>query len=341
VNTEDASDTISLTQEDVIVYDFNIGLFREIVCDILGFRPSRAEIGQYGHAFPVGNWEPVGGQSYPVHWITARDPRVCGKQVREMLFDNPSPMIFLTPSRRKWDMDTLGIIAKHKSTIAPLDELVTVDGGGRWCATPLWNETLTHFYRVQNPLATTLELPPYSFCKRGQMWVVRFNGMETFLKDGVGPQHISALLSQPGKSVYAVDLQMLASKQDIDTAPRPTAAGEMSDTTAIREVERRAKELLSDLDTARREGNSLLESEIEDEIDQLKDYLCQVRGLGGESRKSGNPADSIRRSVQQMIKKSIDTISDELPDCAKHLSRSIRTGFVVSYTPECEIHWVL
>jgi len=173
------------------------------------------------------------------------------------------------------------------------------------------------------------------------MWVVHFNSNEMFLRDGIGPQHISVLLSQPHQSIYAVDLQMLASKQNLETTPRPHSGGEMSDSKTLLEVETRAKELLSALDTARREGNSMFESEIEHEIEQLKDYLCQVKGKGGEVRKSANPSDSIRRSVQQMIKRTIETIAEELPECARHLSRSIQTGFVVNYNPESELPWVL
>ena len=341
VNPKDSNDTIPLTQEDVIEYDFNIGLFREVICEILGFRPARGEIGPYGHTFPVGNWEPGGGQSYPVHWITARDPRDCVEYVRELLLDNPSPMIFLTPSRRKWDMDTLAVIAKYKSTMAPLDELVIVDGEGRWSASPLWNEALIYFYRMLNPPAEAPELPPNIFRKRGEMWVIRFEGEETYLKDSVGLQSIGQLLMKPHVPIFVMELRALLNGQNPDSVAQPFAREDVVDQETLTALKHRYLELQADLGKAQRDGNAIMEEETEREMEKIIQYLGQIKALGGEPRKANDDFEKARSATSKAFWRSVNQIRGDLPRLAAHLEKSCVVGMVCNYTPERNLDWVL
>ncbi len=347
IDDEDFDNRLTLMRSDIIRYRFDLKQFRRETSPILGLKPDETEIDRNNCTILWGVWEPEKGAAFPVRLLLLHFQDNLKEQLYEMIVNRHAPgEMILTPTRDDWKDGIEELARKNKLLLVPLDEIFQEENG-KILPTPEWNEYLTAFCKmIEMDLPSSLqqktpEAAQYEFRRKGQMWVLRFDGKEMFLKDGVGPQHISVLLSQPGRSIYAVDLQMLAAKQDTATAPRPTAAGEMSDAATIREVESRARELLADLDVARRDGNSILESEIEDEIDQLKNYLCQVKGIDGEARKSNNPADSIRRSVQQMIKKTIDTIGLELPDCASHLAHAIRTGFVVSYNPTSEVQWVL
>ena len=338
---------VEMKLSDILVHQFDLWRLRKEMCDGFGMVPLSGEIMRWDHTVPWGNLELEKGVTVPITLFIGGDYlRSFRERVMDQIFEREAVgEIVFTANRFEWDGKIEERARQHKILLVPFDEVVQLKEG-KFLPTPQWDEYMITFYQmVEMDLPSTLckapKITQFEFRKKGQMWVIHFHGHEMFLRDGVGPQHISVLLSQPNKSLYAVDLQILASKQDLETTPRPQANGEMSDLKTIQEVERQAKDLLTALDTARREGNSMLESEIEDEINQLKDYLCQVKGLGGEIRKSSNPSDSIRRSVQQMIKRTIDTIHEELPDCARHLSRSIRTGFVVNYNPEKILPWVL
>ena len=72
-----------------------------------------------------------------------------------------------------------------------------------------------------------------AFYRKGQMWVVRFEGQETYLENNVGPLYIARLVATPNRAVPAVTL--LASRIGIDERQLIGSSGELTDETAVEE----------------------------------------------------------------------------------------------------------
>ena len=183
--------------------------------------------------------------------------------------------------------------------------------------------------------------PPFEFRKKGQIWVVRYKGKELFLKDNDGPKYIAMLLPKPGRSLFAIDMHRIAAGYDPDAAARPDSGDDMTDRQTIREAEEQSQRLLAELDQARRDGDRIVEQEILDEIEKLANYLCETKGYGGKMKKNSNSADSIRRSLQQLIKSTIQEIEKESVECANHFRKSISTGLAICYDPNTKHDWSL
>jgi uncharacterized membrane protein YccC len=115
----------------------------------------------------------------------------------------------------------------------------------------------------------------------------------------------------------------------------------MSDSQTLSEVEKQLRKLLDELDQACRDGDRIVEQETLDEIEKLKQYLAQAKGLGGQFRNFSDAADNITRTVRQLIRRTIKDIGDDKDVCVIHLRKSIKTLAVFSYEPEIKINWVL
>jgi hypothetical protein len=149
------------------------------------------------------------------------------------------------------------------------------------------------------------------------------------------------LLAKPGRSLFAIDMHRIAAGYDPDTAVRPESGDDLTDRQTMREAEEQSQKLLAELDQARRDGDRIVEQEILDEIEKLANYLCETKGFGGKMKKNSNPADSIRRSLQQLIKGTILEIEKESVECANHFRKSITTGLAISYDPNTQHDWNL
>ncbi len=213
-----------LKKEDIIFYKFDLRRFRKEMCEGFGLVSQTGDVDLYERNIPWGTWEPEKGARFPVSFFLGWHGRAFSDRLAEVALNREAAgEMIITSNRRYWDEDALALAQKHRLLLVPLDEIIQVEDG-KFLPTPEWNEYLTAFCKmVEMDLPSKLggapKADPFEFRRKGQMWMVRFDGKEIFLRDGVGPQHISVLLSQPNRSIYAVDLQMLASKQDPETRP--------------------------------------------------------------------------------------------------------------------------
>jgi hypothetical protein len=339
MHPDDMCDRIQLAKQDVIKYEFDLRKFREILSKILGFHGSQEDFPYNTRVIPLGFWEETGGQTYPVLLVMPTHTKSFAEIMFQFFATKTSPMIIITPTNRFWAKEAIELFLQRKSIVVSLQEIIEVNDNV-WMATDEWKKTLQNFRDLLRP-PHLIEVPLYEFRKKGEIWHVRFGGQEGFLKDSVGAKTLSILLSKPGESILAVDLYLLGTGIDPQTIPQPSGGVELSDQQSILEIEQKAKMLIAELDSAQNQGDTVLENEIREEIDQLSDYLCQVKGLGGRLRKGNDNADSIRRSVQQGIKRVFESLDDDLPDFVKHCRQSISFGFVLRYDSVTNIQWEL
>ncbi len=230
------------------MYEFDLDKFGGFLAQMMGFRESQAGIERGDRCISLGTWEPEARAGYPVHLLLPRDGNHLTSMIHQIFVANTAPMIVLTPTRKTWGSETVELFRQHKSVLAPLVELIEVTSNG-WSATDAWWETLRDFLDRINP-PNLVTVAPYEFRKKGDFWVVHFDGKEGFVKDSIGAKYLSILFSKPGESMFALDLQLIGSGHDPKTAPQE-AGLELGDRQSVQEIEERSRRLLFELDQAK------------------------------------------------------------------------------------------
>src|SRR5207244_2600415 len=75
------------------------------------------------------------------------------------------------------------------------------------------------------------------------------------------------------------------------------------------------------------------------ERDFLAAELAGALGLGGRTRRTGDPFERARKAVTMRVGTALKAIAEVHPALARHLRASLSTGRFCSYTPEDPIHW--
>ena len=72
------------------------------------------------------------------------------------------------------------------------------------------------------------------------------------------------------------------------------------------------------------------------ELDFIAGELASALGLGGRSRRTGNPLERARKAVASRIRFSVTRLARVHPALADHLRRYVRTGTVCTYVVPAE-----
>jgi len=161
----------------------------------------------------------------------------------------------------------------------------------------------------------------------GDIRTVSFDGGSTSLKDSKGLQILAELLARPDTEMHVLDL--------VGAAPEASAgdAGPPLDDKARAEYKRRVSELREQLDEAEAFGDSGRADAIREELDFINRELSRAFGLGGRARRSGTAAERARVNVRRRLTDAIGKIGEALPDAARYLENTIKTGTYCRYSP--------
>ena len=329
----------SLQQEDVQFHRWNLVRFRNHIARSLGLEPANDADKTGDRLVRLGYYWLSPGKEYPVYWLRVNNYTDFQGGLLCLTLKRKSPFFLLTGTRADWDTELQDDMCERNSPLLALSEILDYRDG-QFLANDAWHGAVEMFRQTLHPVKM-VTVPPFEFRKKGQLWVVRYDGQELFLKDNDGPRYMAMLLANPGHSFFAIDMHQIAAGYDPDTTVRPNSGGDLTDRQTFREAEEQSRKLLSELDQARRDGDRIRKQEILDEIEKLANYLCETKGFGGRLKKNSSPTDSIRRSIQQLIKGTIKEIEKESVECAKHFRKSITTGYVICYDPSSEIYWSL
>jgi len=146
-------------------------------------------------------------------------------------------------------------------------------------------------------------------------------------------------LASPHRKVFAPELLEVVTGEPL--AQHTGSAGDQADRRTLEEAKREYLDLQEQIDQAKRDNDEARQQRLQPQLDQLTDYLKQVKGFGGRTRQASDDADKIRRSMTQAIGRTIDWLRDELPAAAQHLDNAIKTGLFMAYEPEEELPWNL
>ena len=219
-----------------------------------------------------------------------------------------------------------------------LQEIIEVNDNV-WMATEEWRKTLQNFRDLLHP-PHLIEVPLYEFRKKGEIWVIRYEGDDMYLKDSVGLQCISQLLAKPNDPVFVMELRAIVNGQKPENMVQTPTRDNVVDTETLTNLKRRYLELQSDLEETQRDGNEVAEKEIEEEMEQIVQYLYRVKTRGGEIRKTNDDFEKSRSATSKAFWRTINLIRNELPQLAEHLEKSCVVGVVCNYNPEHRIDWI-
>ncbi len=182
------------------------------------------------------------------------------------------------------------------------------------------------------------------FLRRGDYWIIGYQGEITFLKASRGLHCLSVLLRHPGREFHVRELLRLVvgtplvpnrqgKATDACQETCLSGAGPLLDAQAKREYKRRLDDLQKDLEEAERFDDLNRAALARDEIDAIAEQLSLAVGLGGRNRRTGSEAERARSAVTKRIKNSINRIGEAIPLLRSHLAARIKTGYFCSYNP--------
>jgi hypothetical protein len=124
----------------------------------------------------------------------------------------------------------------------------------------------------------------------------------------------------------------------------PDAAGggrgaEALDERARREIRARLQQLDEDEADADAAGDGERAALAREQRQQLAEAVARDFGLGGRSRRIGDPVERARKTVSTRIRRTITSLGKAHPELGRHLERSIDTGAWCAYRPAEPVDW--
>ncbi len=161
----------------------------------------------------------------------------------------------------------------------------------------------------------------------GESWVIAWGDAHVRLQHSKGVQWLSELVNEPGREFHVLDLVAAGEARDGGDA------GEQLDAEARRAYRERARELRSELDVARENGDAGRAEVAQKELDFLQKELGRALGLGGRERRAAAAGERARINVQRRLRDAVRRIAAQHSELGRHLDRSLKTGLFCSYRP--------
>jgi tetratricopeptide (TPR) repeat protein len=173
-----------------------------------------------------------------------------------------------------------------------------------------------------------------AFRREGGVWTLAFAGTSVNLQDAKGLHDLASLLASPGADVPAVRLLAGAGAEAF-------GSDERLDQTARTAYRRRLEELDDALDEAALGNDDRRVEVLAAERDALVAELSAAAGLGGRSRRLGDPGERARTTVTARIRDALRKIEQVHPALGAHLRESVITGRTCRYQPASPVRWRL
>ena len=197
------------------------------------------------------------------------------------------------------------------------------------------------------------KLQNYMFVRRGNGWLIRFNGGEEKYQPHLdGCDIIARLLEAPNTYIDYYELfpgTLTDDEPFVDgdemmdsmTISKRESYAPVSDEKAILAIKAR----INDLQLLMQDPGCPLDrkEEYEEETEKLTRHLNSIIGKGGKPRNVNKTEKRKRDRCRSLVKSVIDSIKVFDPNCAEHLKRNISYGTAPKYTnpnPEV-IKWVV
>lgn len=174
-----------------------------------------------------------------------------------------------------------------------------------------------------------------TFRRSGPVWELNFAGRLVRAPHGRGFVDLAYLLSRPGQAVPALELM-----GEMTGAQAGARGAEVFDERARREIRARLHELDAEIDEAEEVGDGEAAALAREQRQILAETVARELGLGGRSRRLGDPVERARKTVSTRIRRTISIVSRHHPELGRHLERSVDTGSWCAYRPDRPIDWI-
>jgi hypothetical protein len=173
-----------------------------------------------------------------------------------------------------------------------------------------------------SPTAAADGRPTFRF--DGGSWELAYADRRVHLPDAKGLRDLAVLLAQPGRPVPA--LRLLGAEEAAGADP-------VLDDRARAAYRARLDELEAEIDQASEWRDPVRAERAEAERQALIAELAAAAGLGGRTRRLGDPAERARKTVTARIRDSLRRIDRAHPPLGEHLRATVTTGTTCCYSP--------
>lgn len=171
-----------------------------------------------------------------------------------------------------------------------------------------------------------------AFDRGAAQWTIDFGQRAARVKDMKGLRDLALLLGSPGERLHVMEIAGRTLEAD---------SGSVMDGRARAECQRRMRDLEEEIALAEQNQDLGAAEAARGELERLTDALVAALGLGGRSRKLGDPVEKARTAVTWRIRSAIKKVAEVHPELGRHLGVSVRTGTFCAYSPERPISWRL
>lgn len=172
-----------------------------------------------------------------------------------------------------------------------------------------------------------------TFRRVGPAWDLDFANRTARVADARGLSDLAYLLVRPDQAISVLEF--------IDDAST-TGAGRgapVFDERARREIRARLHELDDDEAQAEAAGDTERAALAREQRQALAESVVNDFGLGGRSRRLGDPVERARKTVSTRLRRAITQIGRAHPELGRHLERSVDTGAWCAYRPAEPVIW--
>jgi tetratricopeptide (TPR) repeat protein len=173
-----------------------------------------------------------------------------------------------------------------------------------------------------------------TFRRRGPVWELEFATRTAQLPHARGLSDLAFLLSRPGQAVSVLELA-----DEVGSAPAGARGAPAFDERARREIRARLHELDAEEAEAEADGDGERAAVVRERRQSLAEAVARDFGLGGRSRRIGDPVERARKTVSTRIRRAITQVGKAHPELGRHLDRSIDTGAWCAYRPAEAVTW--
>jgi tetratricopeptide (TPR) repeat protein len=173
-----------------------------------------------------------------------------------------------------------------------------------------------------------------TFRRDGAVWEIAYSERVVHLPDARGLGDIGYLLARQGEAVSVLELA---------GEPGVAATGDRGALALDDRARREIRAELRRLDDAESEAEAAGDGEgaalVREQRQELAAAVARDLGLGGRSRRVGDPIERARKTVSIRIRRTIAAIGRAHPELGRHLERSIDTGTWCAYRPAETVDW--
>ncbi|AMV25246.1 hypothetical protein VT84_12675 [Gemmata sp. SH-PL17] len=304
------------------------------IAGALGFRPEPvSESGERG-ATHLGSFTSADGTRYTcllALTTTANELRALISRLRTR-WTEPLLLICTSPSV----VTAVGPDLRRSGVrLVPLETLVTADGPGHVRPVSPLEASITWTATAFVP-GSIRDRAPNALWHAGEAWSVTFAGKTVLLHDRIGLWYLSHLIQAKGKGFRASELRDRVHGR---TGSEPFPGVEAVDQRAAADDERVYRELLEELDEARKDHDPARVERLQEQLHMVTARVQEARGFGGRVRRAGDESTSVRTSIKNAINGIIGKLRKPLPELARHFRGFVQTGSVLCYAPDPDVDW--